>query len=143
MKQYKIYFEYKNDLEKEHEIESAWAEKIGEHYKLDNILFYAKEYSLGDIVSVKNINNELIVQSLIKESGHSTVRVFFHQPEIIQKTLEDLQTLGCSFEISNIKELVAIDIPRELDYALIKNYLDLGEKLDNWAYEEACIAHSF
>lgn len=36
--------------------ESAWAKKNGKCFQLDNILFYAKEYSYGDLFSVKKIN---------------------------------------------------------------------------------------
>ena len=82
MKKYqhiKILFEHNNAPEGGYGIESAWAIPINEDsYKIDNILFYAPEYSLGDIISVENRDGELFVTGLIKESGHSTVRIIFN-----------------------------------------------------------------
>jgi hypothetical protein len=60
----KILFEY-TDLNNEYAIESAWAEKVGDNYKLDNILFYARSYSCGDIVKVEDRNGELFVTGLM------------------------------------------------------------------------------
>ena len=55
-------------------IEGAWAMKVGQYYQLDNILFYAKEFSLGDLIDVEEIKGELWVKGLTQESGHSTAR---------------------------------------------------------------------
>ena len=41
----KVIFEHSN-ANGEYELESAWATKVSDHYKLDNILFYAPEYVL-------------------------------------------------------------------------------------------------
>ena len=46
MEHVKILFEHNNTPENEYGIESAWAIPVGENFKLDNILFYAPEYSL-------------------------------------------------------------------------------------------------
>jgi hypothetical protein len=137
----KILFEYKNE-NNEYALESAWAEKVQEGYKLDNILFYAPEYSLGDIVSVENRNGELFVTGLIEESGHSTVRIIFYNKDNIQTTLEQLEKMGCNWEGSNIPTLISIDIPPNINYKFIKDFLDNGENSDLWSYEEACLAHN-
>ena len=122
-------------------MESAWAERQGEYYKICNILFYASGYSWGDIVSVENRNDELYVTDLIEESGHSTVRIIFFNKKIILTVSEQLLNMGCSYEGSNIPSLISVDIPPEVDYKKIKNFLDEGEKNEAWSYQEACLAH--
>jgi hypothetical protein len=136
----KILFEY-YDLKNEYAIESAWAEKTGDYYKLNNTLFYAPNYSWGDIVKVEDRNGELYVTGLIEESGHSTVRIIFYDKEIIQSTIEQLQKMGCDYEGSNVPTLISVDIPPEIDYRDIKRFLEEGEKDEKWSYQESCLAH--
>ncbi len=141
MKHKKIFFEHENSLEGGYGTESIWAIPVGDNqYKIDNILFYAPEYSLNDIVSVENREGELFVNGLVTESGHSTVRIIFNQAMYVEETREYLKNLGCDSEISNIPLLIAVDIPPSVSYIQIKSYLEEGEKLSKWSYEEACIA---
>jgi Domain of unknown function (DUF4265) len=140
-KMFKIIFEY-NDANEEYALEGAWATKVEDHYKLDNILFYAPEYSLGDIVSAEERNKELYVTGLIKESGHSTVRILFNNKKDVQITRNKLIQLGCESEVSNIPKLISVDIPRSVDYfKSVRPFLEKGVEKDLWGFEEACIAH--
>jgi hypothetical protein len=141
-KMFKIIFEY-TDASSAYALESAWATKVEDYYKLDNILFYAPEYSLGDIVSVEERNTELYVTGLIKESGHSTVRILFNNKKNVQITRNSLIELGCESEVSNIPKLISVDIPPDVDYFKnIKPFLDEGVQNGKWGYEESCLAHS-
>lgn len=141
MKLYKIIFEY-NDASDAYALESAWAAKVEDNYKLDNILFYALEYSLGDIVSVEERNDELYVTGLIKESGHSTVRILFNNKKEVQITRNKLMELGCESEVSNIPKLISVDIPGDVDYFKnVKPFLEKGVEKNLWGFEEACIVH--
>lgn len=142
MKHVKILFEHQNTPEGGYGIESAWAIPEEGFYKLDNILFYAPEYSLGDVVSVEDRNQELFVTGLIKESGHSTVRVIFYDAGEVSKAREIMKELGCDSEISNIPTLIAVDIPPNVSYKLVKQFLEEGRAMSKWGYEEACIAHA-
>lgn len=47
--------------------------------------------------------------------------------------------MGCGSEISDSPRLVAVDIPQNIEYGLIKKYLDDGELSGKWDYEEACL----
>lgn len=136
----KIIFEHKNDANGEYELESAWAMKVGDHYKLDNILFYAPEYSWGDVVSVEERSGELYVTGLVKESGHSTVRILFNDQKDVQDVRDQLKKMGCDSEISNMPTLVAVDIPPQVDYATVKEFLEEGMRNEKWGYEESCLA---
>ena len=124
----------------EQNVESAWATRHGSFYKLDNILFYAKNYSWGDIFSVEERDGELYAHELIEESGHSTVRLLFSKVKEVAKTRKELVKIGCSSELSNLSNLISIDIPSDISYAKILDYLVKGEKKGLWEYQEACIS---
>lgn len=142
MKHIKILFEHENDIEDGFGIESAWAIPLDNGtYKLDNILFYALEYSLDDIVSIENRDGEFYVNGLVEESGNSTVRIIFNHIGDVEFTREKLRELGCDSEISNNPILIAINIPKSVRYNKIKEILDIGETEEKWSYEESCIAH--
>ena len=137
----KVIFEYE-DFEGNYALESAWAIKVEGGYQLDNILFYASEYSLGDVVSTQNREGELYVTGLVIESGHSTIRMLFNDENIVASTRDILSSLGCDSEISNIPNLIAVDIPPNIAYSKIKTFLAEGVNSEKWGFEEACIAHS-
>lgn len=137
---HKIIFEHHNNANDEYELESAWATKSGDNYKLDNILFYAKNYSWGDEVSVEDRDGQLFVTGLVKESGHSTVRILFNDEKDVQPTRDALKKMGCDSEISNVLILIAVDIPPTVKYEKIRSLLDEGERTAKWEYEESCLA---
>lgn len=120
--------------------ESAWAYKAGDYFKLDNILFYVKEYSWGDLVEAKEKNGELWVTKLIKESGHSTIRILFYDAKLVSPTRTELKKMGCDSELSNIDTLISVDIPSNVSYVDMRIYLDDGENKELWGFEEACIS---
>jgi hypothetical protein len=120
--------------------ESAWAIKVGDDFQLKNILFYAKNYSYDDIVSVKKDGDDYIVNSLVKEMGHSTVRVLVKNVSLIVELRKHLKNLGCDSEISNYEKLISIDIPPNINYKDVKLFLENGEYHGKWEYEEGCIA---
>lgn len=138
----KILFEY-TDAAGEYALESAWAEPCETGtYRLDNILFYAPEYALGDVVAVEERSSEWYVTGLVAESGHSTVRVLFTDESAVGPTRLALQGMGCDSELSNLPILLAVDIPPSVLYAEIKQFLEVGVRANKWGYEEACLAHS-
>lgn len=124
----------------EENIERAWAIRVENGYQLDNILFYAKHYSWGDIVSVEEVEGELFATGLVLENGHSTMRVLLSDVSEVPKVREELKKLGCSSELSNMNNLIAVDVPPRVNYSIIKEYLAKGELDGKWEYQEACIA---
>jgi hypothetical protein len=137
----KIIFEYE-DADNEYALESVWAERVsGNNYKIDNILFCALGYALGDIVSVESRNGELYVTGLIEESGHSTIRILFENKDHVQPTRNRLKDMGCDSELSNVSVLISVDIPPDVAYKPIREFLEEGEANELWSYEEACLAH--
>tara|TARA_B100000949_G_scaffold182403_1_gene163689 strand:- start:1535 stop:2047 length:513 start_codon:yes stop_codon:yes gene_type:complete len=131
---------FSHDALGEGSVESAWAQKVEKGYQLDNILFYAKNYSWKDIVSAEEINGELFATGLVEEKGHSTVRVLLSDASEVPKLREEIKNFGCSSELSNVENLVAIDIPPSVSYDKVRAYLEKGEDDGRWEYQEACIA---
>jgi len=121
-------------------IESAWAIKVDNGYQLDNILFYAKNFAWQDVVSVEERDGALYVTGLVQENGHSTVRVLLSNAESRPRLIEELETMGCSSEGSNLEVLIAVDIPPTVDYSVVRAYLEKGLSEEKWEYQEACIA---
>ena len=140
---YKILF---RQLDEDKEIinESIWAKKVGDNFQVENIPFYIKSVSFKDIVKVELIKEELIATEIIKESGHSTIRIYFDkQFKEIDAVRKKLEKMGCGSEVSHNPRIVAIDIPVNIKYNSIREYLDIGEKKNFWEYEEGCLAHTY
>ncbi len=131
---------FSHDAFDESALESAWVKIVEDRYVLDNVLFYATEYALGDVISVSKINDEWYATGLIEESGHSTIRLLFYDLDTRDKTRAYFQNKGCRSEISNIDLLIALDLPSNISYRKIKNYLEKGEEDRKWEYQEAAIS---
>jgi hypothetical protein len=137
----KILFKYDGATDDQYEIESIWAIPRSEGYELDNIPFYARLVALGDIVSAtRGDDGELWYDGLVRPSGHSTVRLWFAHENDVQRTRDELRALGCLSELSELPRLVAVDIPPDIPYSLVKSKLDEGERGGRFEYEEACLA---
>lgn len=136
----KILLTYKDD-EGNYQVESVWATKQGGFYRINNIPFLAANVALDDLVSVEKDDNALYFDELIEASGHSTIQMIIFDGDELLQIGKELESLGCTWEGSHIKTLIAIDVPKEIDYVDVKNYLDKGEKEERWSYKEACLAH--
>ena len=131
--------------EGEFETESLWCIKIIDYYVVDNIPFVAKRIALGDAISVEYDENDKVYyfNDFIKVSGNSTIRLYFEDENIIQKSREELKKIGCESEALLARKLVAINVPKKTDYIPVKQYLEKGEQNNLWTYEESCLAHHY
>lgn len=120
--------------------ESMWALKVGDHYSIQNIPFYIQGISFNDLVTAEVIDGELLAREIIKENGHSTIRIYFNFDKI-KEVREFLKQNECDSEISDNPKLIAVDIPPNVKYSKVSNYLDKGESNGFWDYEEASLAH--
>jgi hypothetical protein len=131
--------------------EMMWAVLVGdEQYRLDNIPFFICGVSYCDVVTAyKGTDGLHRFKDLVRESGHSTLRIILHEKQSKKESLDDrvkvlrdrLKLLGCSSEKSHITGLISVDVPPEVSLASIRDFLDKGTKQDLWGYEEATIAH--
>lgn len=138
----KVFFAIHSPESTNIEMESLWATPIDGGYKLDNIPFYAKGVALNDLVSAEETDGCLLATSILKPSGHSTIRIWFASRDDIEPTRNKLDQMGCGSEISDVPRLVAVDVPPAVDYSDIKRILDEGESKGKWDYQEACLGFS-
>lgn len=123
--------------------ESIWALKEGNYYRIDNIPFYANGISYGDLISVRSIDENMIFDRTIENSGHSTYRIFSltKEEENFQFFWKLLERLGCSYEQVSAN-LYAIDVPANTDIYEVFKILELGEKREIWDFEEGHCGHA-
>jgi hypothetical protein len=122
------------------EVESLWAKVVDEGFEVDNIPFYVTSIACGDVIEATEDAEGLLWYSrLVKGSGHSTVQVLLTRTEDVPRLCDDLRAMGCDCEISDLPQLVAVDIPPNVEYRRIKSYLDSAEGRGELGYQEACL----
>ena len=124
-------------------MESIWAEVTEEGYfKINNIPFYSKKISLGDIVSViQKEENYLLYDKTIINSKNSTLRiVFFNENRKFKDNiLTKLIDLGCGSEAFNVN-FYAINIPIQVDIEEIYIFLDGFVEANDLDYDTGYLA---
>ncbi|HZF53577.1 MAG TPA: DUF4265 domain-containing protein [Polyangiaceae bacterium] len=124
----------------EGETEAMWTLRRDEGYEIDNIPFYATGVALGDIVGAEpDIDGVLWYSKLVRPSGHSTIQIFFSSENDVDIVREELKRMGCDSEVSDIRRLVAVDVPPSVPYARVKEFLDRGAEAGTFEYQEACL----
>ncbi|SFW87386.1 DUF4265 domain-containing protein [Chitinophaga sancti] len=137
----KIKLVYK-DFDGNIKIESVWAEKVGDYYKILNVPFFAGNIAYGDIVSIDEEEGEMYFDELIEPSGHSTIQMIIYDKNGVSRIGEELVALGCDWEGSHLEGYISVDVPATISYIPIKEYLEQGKLKNLWDYKEACLAHS-
>lgn len=118
---------------------------LGEMYKTDqyfvrSIPFFAPNLAFDDFIQVKIENEKLYFDDLIKPSNNSTLRIVFFNNDIkcIEKILTTLESYLCGWEGFESRHYYVINVPKKVDYALIKKYLD--DRKGFLDYEESCLS---
>ncbi|MBI6851333.1 DUF4265 domain-containing protein [Pseudomonas cichorii] len=122
--------------------ESLWGIYQKENtYIIDNTPYYIYGVSKGDSVYVKPDGKELIATQVLRQGGHSTIRVYANTPESKSAIIDKLQQFGASCLSNKELSLFSVDIPETCDFAAIDNYLSSLSDGENIAYEDACLQH--
>lgn len=128
--------------------EWMWAKPVsGSTFKIDNIPFFATGVSSGDVVEAEQTKEGLIFRELVEPSGHSTVRVIIFRgdqnneqlQEAVEGMRQSLKALGCATELSHIPNLIAVDVPPEVDYRSVTAFLSQQERDGILEFEEASL----
>jgi Domain of unknown function (DUF4265) len=130
----------------EYETETMWCDIVdNDNYMIDNIPVIAKNVSLGDIIDVEYDTDEerYYFESLVLASGNSTIHIFVYRDEDIDPTKKWLDENKCESEILRQRNIIAVNIPKDINYSPIKKYLDDGEVKEVWTYEESCLEHDY
>ncbi len=122
--------------------ESLWAFETQKGiYCIDNIPFFIRGISSGDIISVIIKNNELFFKQVEKFSDHSVIRVIVFKETETENLRKKLNDVGCESEKSHLEGLIAVDVPPQVSYQKVISFLQKGEDAGKWEYEEASIRH--
>lgn len=122
--------------------ETVWGLEVENSlYKIENIPFYVRGISFGDLVSVDRIGNELFFNELIELSGHSVIRVIVFDSSQTDELTRRMSQMSCDYEGSHIDGFLAFDCPPVANYSEIVQYLEEGENRGKWEYEAASIRH--
>ncbi len=131
-----VYYDFEGNIAEE----SVWAEKEGQYYRLKNIPFFAANLAYNDLINVEDDNGELFFDSLIEPSEHSTIQIIFFNIEYFKEVTDHLIKLKCDWEGSHLKQYISVDVPREVNYSEIQEYLSEKHKENILDYREACLS---
>jgi hypothetical protein len=122
------------------DVESIWAIPTPNGHRIDNVPFYAKGLSWNDeIRATRDADGMLHFVEMITPGGHCTVRLWLANESDVQSVRDTLRKMGCSSEL-DLSRLVAVDIPPNVPYSRIREYLDQQEAIGVFEYEEGCLA---
>lgn len=122
--------------------ESLWAKVITDKsYQIDNIPFFVKGLSEGDLIEVEECEDEFIFSEVINKSKITTLRVICFDESDIQSVREKLSDFGCDTEFMEDYGLVAVSVPSDVDYEPISKYLLECENDGSLEYEESALRH--
>jgi hypothetical protein len=137
---HKVKFVY-YDLEGNIAVESTWALKEGEYYRIKNIPFFAPNIAFNDLIKAEHDGEEIFFEELIGPSGNSTIQIVLFDLEKFEQVTNDLMKLGCDWEGSNFKNYISVDVPHSINYAPIRKYLQNGSVKKWFDFKEACLSH--
>nr|WP_324260160.1 DUF4265 domain-containing protein [Cellvibrio fontiphilus] len=98
--------------------ESVWCERVGENYKVLNAPFFIHRLAYGDVFSAvpDSVNQHVFEFEVIEQSGHSLVWLMNAAQIEISEKLESISELGCNYEGFPLFNLVAIDVPPNVNF---------------------------
>jgi hypothetical protein len=134
-------------LEKEDEdyppvdYERLWARPLGEGlFELDNIPFFVRGISAGDVVAARQGDGEVVFSELVRPSGSSTLRIIVFDESHMEEVRRRLQDFGCSTEL-NVSKMLGVDVPAQVDLQTVRTWLMEQQSSGTLEFEDACIRH--
>jgi hypothetical protein len=141
----KVFFEIEQDDDgyPDCTVESMWAMStdVPGEYTIDNIPFYARVATCGDIVRVR-VDAEGVrwFESVVREAECSLMRVIVRDEANLPGVISDLQALGCEIERANGR-LFAVSIPFAVELEKVQAWLAEREGGGMLYYEEPILRH--
>ena len=140
----KIKFNYFSSLLNKDVTEELDAEKIeGKNlYRLVSIPLYGPFVAIGDefCVTVSGEDSVLTYDNVLNYSENSVIHIIVSNNQIFKETLKnELINFDCNtVDVNNI--LIAVDIPKEINYKQIEFKLYEYESKDLIHYAESCLS---
>lgn len=121
--------------------ESMWARRLPDGtFEIDNIPFYSYDVAVGDIVKAQEVDGELFFSERVRDSGNSVIRMLIYNRDELDKVRSELRALGCDSEGDGV--VLAVNVPAEVAYAPILQFLTDGDRAKRWGFEEAVLCHT-
>lgn len=141
----KVYFSIEQDEDRYPpvSVEALWARRTKKgYYELRNSPFYATDVSWKDVVDVEEMpDTRLQFKRVVKQSGHSTIRVVTLKKGELEPLKKKLEEFGCSWEGGDVPSLISVDIPPHIDLERVRSLLQEGSDKGYFDYEESSIQH--
>lgn len=140
--QYKILFALQPDEDgfPPYSCESVWAIKRDDgRYEVDNIPFFIRDATLGDIIEAAEEDDELWFTHLVTPSLNSLIRVIYFDGDTYETIRQSLEGMGCEVEHFDEICLLSVHIPNEVSLAAVQSYLQKGFHNNLLDYQEAIL----
>jgi hypothetical protein len=120
--------------------ETVWAIELGGNkFKIDNIPFFARAATLGDVVEANEIDGMLRYKKTISRSGNSLIRIVYYPGTDPKPLVTELEKLGCEAELDGHDHLIAVSVPPHVPLESVQAFLQQGSEMDRFGYEEAIL----
>jgi hypothetical protein len=122
--------------------ENLWAVDLGNgRYRIDNIPFYVRGISDGDVISAKmEEDGRLVFFELVEASFNSTFRLIVSDESETPKVRKMFRELDCPSELVS-HGLISIHIPGSIVMKPIATLIEQGEENGWWGFEEGALRH--
>ncbi len=110
--------------------------------QVKSIPFFARGISYDDIihVGIDRVREELMFESVVRESGHSTVRILLEDERSAPRASALLTEYNCDWEVTTVENHWAVDIPPTTPYAALRSNLSQLESAGILEFEEGAIS---
>lgn len=136
----KVFFKITPDSEGYPSIgaESVWAREtnVSSEYEVDNIPFFARDATLGDVLFADTEDGILWFKKIIRRSSNSLIRVVFFDHNALDRLSGSLLQLGCQTEYSKDFNLLAISVPGTVHLNAVRSYLESEKEGGSIDFEE-------
>ncbi|KIC25474.1 DUF4265 domain-containing protein [Leisingera sp. ANG-S3] len=129
-----------------HSTESVWLSEVSAgKYRVENIPFFARGLSFRDIVSVREIDGQLVITKRLRSGKGSTYRIIPAKggsKNVLNQFLTALNEAGCAYEHGDFGfDLYALNVPAGVDVHKVYALLEDGEQSKVWDFEEGDCSH--
>ncbi len=140
-----IVFKFFSEIFDQEMEEALWAVTVDKekgYYRIDSLPFYAPLIATNDVVhaTLDEETQKLTYKGTVEYSGNSVIHVVIDDETKNIEDIRDIFTrLGCVSEPLN-EYYFSLEIPFNVDYALVKKELDALEEAETIEYAEPSLS---
>jgi len=110
--------------------------------QVKSIPYFATDIAYDDIirVGIDNAREELTYEGVVRESGHSTIRILFDDAQSAHHVAALLTEFGCEWEVTTIPTHWAVDVPPTTRYDVFRARLVELKSAGLLSFEEAAVS---